>query len=278
MDTERIVEIIHHHAGEQGALISILEDVQTTYGYLPAEALRTVAERTGRPLVDVYGVATFYRAFSLKPRGKHLCTVCMGTACHVRGAPTVLEEFEAQLGIRAGETTPDKELTLETVNCLGACALGPVVVADGRYRSGVRTSNVTRIIEDARFGLDKEDIASDRRIFPIAVACSRCNADLMEPAHPIDGAPSIHLTLWWARRYGWLRLSSLYGRHTSACELDVPTGAVVELFCPRCHADLKATSVCPDCQAPMSTLVVRPAGVLRVCPRRGCPGHMLDLS
>src|SRR5690606_22695369 len=104
---------------------------------LPEQALREVADATGRPLVDVYGVATFYRAFSLKPRGKHVCTVCLGTACHVRGAPAVVSAFEKRLAVKAGETTSDEEFTLETVACLGACALGPIVVADGHYFSNV---------------------------------------------------------------------------------------------------------------------------------------------
>lgn len=278
MDTDRILEIIDEHAGERGALISILEAVQATYGYLPAEPLRTVAERTGRSLVDIYGVATFYRAFTLRPRGKHLCTVCLGTACHVRGAPAVVEEFEKQLGLKVGETTADKDLTLETVNCLGACALGPVVVVDGRYCPSVRTSKVKRILEDARAGLDKVDVRSDRRIFAISVACSRCNHGLMEAEHLIDGSPCIRVNVSHSHRYGWLRLSSLYGSYTSECELDVPTGAIVELSCPYCHAALKAASVCPECRAPMNSLIVRPAGVLQVCSRRGCPGHLLDLS
>ena len=278
MHTDRVLEIIEQHAGERGALISILEEVQATYGYLPAHALETVADRTGRSLVDVYGVATFYRAFSLKPRGRHLCTVCLGTACHVRGAPAVVDEFKKQLGVQVGETTPDNDLTLETVNCLGACALGPVVVVDGRYRSAVSRSKVKGIVEDVRFGLDKEDVTSDRRIFPIAVGCSRCNADLMDPEHPLDGVPSIRLVVSWANRHGWLRLSSLYGSYTSECELDVPPGSVAEIFCPKCRADLKTASVCPECLAPMNTLMVRPGGVLQVCARRGCRGHLLDLS
>lgn len=278
MHTDRTLEIIEQHAGERGALISILEEVQATYGYLPAHELKTVAERTGRSLVDIYGVATFYRAFSLKPRGQHLCTVCLGTACHVRGAPAVLEEFEEQLGIRAGETTSDNELTLETVNCLGACALGPVVVVDGRYRSGVQSSRVTRIIEDVRLGLDKEDVRSDPRVFPISVACSRCNRSLMDAEHLIDGFPSVRLTVSDGRRYGRLRLSSLYGSPATECDLDIPARTVVDLLCPCCQSELRAASACPECGAPMNTLMVRPAGVLQICSRRGCPGHMLDVS
>lgn len=137
-------------AQEQGGLIAILDGIQETYGYLPEDALRAVAGKTGRSLVDVYGVATFYRSFSLQPRGEHTISVCLGTACHVRGARMIVEEFERQLGIHAGETTPDGAFTLETVNCLGACALGPIVALDGRYYSKVTTAKVARILRQAR--------------------------------------------------------------------------------------------------------------------------------
>ncbi|GAG40848.1 unnamed protein product, partial [marine sediment metagenome] len=109
MKTDEILGILDKHESDRGGLISILEDIQAKYSYLPTEALKIVADKTGRSLVDIYGVATFYKSFSLNPRGKHLCSVCVGTACHVRGAPTVAREFERQLGINAGETTPDKE-------------------------------------------------------------------------------------------------------------------------------------------------------------------------
>jgi NADH-quinone oxidoreductase subunit E len=104
-------------------------------------------------MVDIYGVARFYRSFSLKPRGKHLICACLGTACHVRGAPSVVEEFERQLNIKAGQTTADKEFTLETVNCLGACALGPIVVVDNHYFSNVDMAKVKHILEKVRVGL-----------------------------------------------------------------------------------------------------------------------------
>ncbi|MFH1010718.1 MAG: NAD(P)H-dependent oxidoreductase subunit E, partial [bacterium] len=119
MKTEEILGIVERHRKDQGSLIAMLQDIQARYNYLPAEALRIVAEQTNRSSVDIYSVATFYRAFSLEPRGKHLVSVCLGTACHVRGAPRVAEEVGKQLGIKAGETTPDKMFTMETVNCLG---------------------------------------------------------------------------------------------------------------------------------------------------------------
>src|SRR4030042_858709 len=108
-----IARIIEKRSGERGELIAILEDIQAKYSYLPEDALRTVAEKTGRSLVDIYGVATFYRWFSLKPRGTHLLTCCVGTACHVRGAPKVAEELERELGITAGDTTADGRFPLE---------------------------------------------------------------------------------------------------------------------------------------------------------------------
>ena len=153
-----------------------------------------VAEKTGRSLTDVYGVATFFRSFSLQPRGKHVCLVCLGTACHVRGGPVIAEEFTRALGVKPGETTPDRDFTLETVNCLGACALGPIVVVDGHYFSNVSPVKVKEILEQARNGLDRVDVTTDQRIFPVEVSCPRCNHSLMDADHPVDGHPSIRVT------------------------------------------------------------------------------------
>lgn len=128
-------KIFDNYRDEKGILISVLQDVNKEYNYLPAHILKYIAERLEVPLSQVYHAATFYTAFSLTPRGKHIIKVCLGTACHVRGSPRILEEFERKLGIKAGETTKDGLFTLETVNCLGACALGPVVVVDGEYQT-----------------------------------------------------------------------------------------------------------------------------------------------
>ncbi|MFO8010590.1 MAG: NAD(P)H-dependent oxidoreductase subunit E [Dehalococcoidia bacterium] len=128
-----VKEIIESYGAQRDSLISMLQDIQTEYNYLPQEALETVSGELELPMIQVYSVATFFRAFSLEPRGEHSVCVCMGTACHVRGAPRVLEEIERQIGVKSGETTEDMKYTLETVNCLGACALGPVVVVDGQY-------------------------------------------------------------------------------------------------------------------------------------------------
>lgn len=134
IDESKLDSIIKNYNNEQGSLISILQDIQAEYQYLPREALDHVSKSLKIPRVQVFGVATFFKAFSLKPKGKQLIHVCMGTACHVRGSKMVLEELERKLGIKAGDTTQDNEYTLETVNCVGACALGPVVVKNEEYR------------------------------------------------------------------------------------------------------------------------------------------------
>ncbi len=278
MSPETVVDIVEKQSGGWDGLISILQEVQARYGYLPPEVLRTVAARTGHSLVDVYGVATFYRSFSLKPRGNHICSVCLGTACHVRGGPAIAEEFERELGIGAGETTADREFTLETVNCLGACALGPIVVVDGHYFSNVNPVKVRRIVEQARAGMEKVELEGDQRIFPVEVSCPRCNHSLMDPDHPIDGHPSIRVTLSFGREHGWLRLSCLYGSYTVESEYVIPQDTLVNFFCPHCHAELNGASSCPECGARMVPLIVRRGGVVQICSRRGCKGHMLDLS
>jgi len=137
-----INDIINKEASGDGSLIAALEEIQERYRYLPPEALILASERLGVPLSQAYSVATFYNAFSLKPKGKHSLHVCMGTACHVRGSPQVLDRLESKLGIKSGETTRDHLFTLETVNCLGACALGPIIVTNGEY-SGQMTVQKT---------------------------------------------------------------------------------------------------------------------------------------
>lgn len=135
--------------GKNGSLINVLEEIQDEYRYLPREALVLVSDRMGVPLSQVYSVATFYHAFSLEPSGEHSICVCTGTACHVRGAVQVLNRLESKLGIEAGETTRDRMFTLETGNCLGACALGPVVVVDGEYEGNLTTKKVDKLLKRA---------------------------------------------------------------------------------------------------------------------------------
>src|SRR5665647_3121075 len=121
-------QIVKKHGGDKSALIAVLQDIQEALNYLPKEALKTAAKAMNIPVSRVYEVATFYTAFSLKPRGENIVKICMGTACHVRGAAAIQDKLERTLGIKPGETTADKKFSLETVNCVGACALGPVVV------------------------------------------------------------------------------------------------------------------------------------------------------
>jgi NADH-quinone oxidoreductase subunit E len=278
MDNDYIGELVEKYGCERGGLIAILEAVQSKLGYLPKDALEAVAKKTGRSMVDIYGVATFFRAFSLEPRGRHLVSVCLGTACHVRGAPRVLSEFEKHLGIRAGRTTGDREFTLETVNCLGACALGPIVVVDGHYFSTVSTLKIKDILDKTLAGLDKVEIKTDKRIFPVEVSCARCNHSLMDPKHLIDDYPSIRVTVSFDEKHGWLCLSSLYGSYNVASEYEIPMDVVVNFFCPHCHAELLGAGTCGECGAPMVPMIVRGGGVVQICSRRGCKGHLLDIG
>lgn len=271
-----IPNLVEHILSKNNKLIAILEDVQKYYNYLPEESLREISGRMKIPLRDVYGVATFYKSFSLKPRGKHLISVCLGTACHVRGAPAVASEFEKQLAIKAGETTPDKEFSLETVNCLGACALGPIIVVDGEYFSSVNAKMVKNIIKKTREGISKIDINQDYRIFPVEVSCPRCNHTLMRPDHIIDNYPCIQMTVSFDRNHGWVRLSSLYGSFKFKSEHDIPINTKVNIFCPHCHAELLGGYDCPECRTEMVTMIVRGGGTIRICPQRGCKGHILD--
>jgi NADH-quinone oxidoreductase subunit E len=273
-DTSRILE---KHTEDKGRLIAVLEEIQAEYGYLTEESLRIVSNEIGRPLVDVYNVATFYRSFSLKPRGKHLICACLGTACHVRGAPRIVEEIERQLGIKSGHTTADMEFTLDTVNCLGACALGPVVVVDDHYFSKVRKSKVSQLLDYAKNGHSKLQIEKDKRIFPIDVNCSYCNHNLKDETFSIDGHPSIRITISSNHKQGWLRLSCLYGSYNFACEFDVPTDSVVSFICPHCNVEFHSTLDCSICAAPMVPMLVDGGGIVQICSRRGCKNHLLDL-
>lgn len=136
-----------HAAAEPVSLIALLSEIQDRSHYLPPHSLVLLGEILDIPLSQIYSVATFYNAFSLKPRGAHSIRVCMGTACHVRGAPRILNRIESQLGIAAGETTQDRNVTLETVNCLGACALGPITVVDGLYSGQMSIAKADRLLK-----------------------------------------------------------------------------------------------------------------------------------
>ncbi|NIM94439.1 MAG: NAD(P)H-dependent oxidoreductase subunit E [Anaerolineales bacterium] len=136
--------------GERAPLLYVLEEIQKQYRYLPQDAMLLVSTWFGIPLSQIYSVATFYNAFTLVPQGKHTVQVCTGTACHVRGSLLILYQLTTKLGIQAGETTPDQEFTLETVNCLGCCALGPVSVLDGETTGGSPLKKVDRLMKSTK--------------------------------------------------------------------------------------------------------------------------------
>ncbi|MHC4398344.1 MAG: NADH-quinone oxidoreductase subunit NuoE [Planctomycetota bacterium] len=142
--------IFDRYPREPRCLVEVLQDVQQAEGYLSREAMCAVSDRLRVPPIEVYRVANFYKAFSLRPRGRHVVTTCTGTACHVRGATRLLDEVAGQLGIRPGDTTEDGLFTIESVNCLGACALGPVVVIDGAYHHHVTPGKLRRLLQKIR--------------------------------------------------------------------------------------------------------------------------------
>jgi NADH-quinone oxidoreductase subunit E len=156
LSISEINTIINEEARGEGSLITALEEIQERYRYLPPEALILASECLGVPLSQTYAVATFYNAFSLKPKGKHCLNICMGTACHVRGSPQILDRLETKLNIQSGETTHDHLFTLETVNCLGACALGPIVLTNGEYSGQMTVQKVDRLLKNI---LSSEDRA-----------------------------------------------------------------------------------------------------------------------
>lgn len=137
----------NHPQGEASALVNVLHDIQGEFRYLPEEALRLAAEHLQVSAARIFGVASFFEGFHLKPRGEHICTVCMGTACHVRGAPRLIEQAERDLDISSGQTTKDMQFTLEEVNCVGACALGPLVIMDGEYNGNMTPHRLTKLVD-----------------------------------------------------------------------------------------------------------------------------------
>ncbi len=144
-DINRVDSVLNEVSGQRGVLISVLQRVQEQIGYLPEDAMKIIAERLTMSLTTVYGVASFYKHFHFKPRGKNIVKVCTGTACHVRGAKAVLAEMESKLGIKEGETTKDLSVTLETVGCVGCCALAPVATVNDQDLYGELTP---RMVDD----------------------------------------------------------------------------------------------------------------------------------
>ena len=147
MDMTRIDQIIDEHGAEPSSLIQVLLQIQSQESWLPGDALRHIGTRLGVPLSRIQHIATFYKAFSLVPKGRHQVNICMGTACHVRGATRVLDSASEVTGIGAGETDLELKFSLETVNCLGCCALGPVMEIDGKTHGKLTSTETTKVLE-----------------------------------------------------------------------------------------------------------------------------------
>jgi len=148
-DTGRVAAILARYPRrDPGDLVNILHDLQAALRYLPESALQETASYLGLSPAHVYGVTTFYHGFHTEPRGEHTCTVCMGTACHVRGAPRLLEQLERDTGVTAGGTTPDLSLTVEEVSCVGACALGPLILIDDEYHGHMTGERLSRLVDE----------------------------------------------------------------------------------------------------------------------------------
>jgi NADP-reducing hydrogenase subunit HndA len=147
MNINQVDLIVDKYQEKRTALISILHEVQDRYKYLPDEALKMVASRLRMDINEIYGVATFYKSFTLTPQGKHSITLCLGTACHVRGGPKILKELKGLLHIEPGQTTLDKQFSLNVVNCLGVCAIGPVIMVDRKFYGEMNPIRAKKIIE-----------------------------------------------------------------------------------------------------------------------------------
>jgi NADH-quinone oxidoreductase subunit E len=159
-DRQAMEELINSYPPERRFILAIMQDLQKHFNYLPKEALEMTAEHVKAPMTVIFSMATFYKAFSLVPKGRVVLKVCDGTACHIKGSNVMIDEIYKVLGIKPGETTPDGEFSLETVNCLGACALAPVLVANGRVHPKVTPAALRDIIEEYR-GQDDESKTSE---------------------------------------------------------------------------------------------------------------------
>jgi NADH-quinone oxidoreductase subunit E len=148
MTHSEVDTIVERYGGKESAILGILQDIQSKEKYLPKEALEYVSEKMHIPLAQVFRIATFYNALSLKPRGRHKIDVCLGTACHVRGGGKIVEKLERDLGISVGDTTKDNRFTLESVRCLGCCSLGPVAVIDGDVYGRLAQEKVPNLLKE----------------------------------------------------------------------------------------------------------------------------------
>ncbi len=152
IDEKKLDSVVSKYNSDRSLVLSMFQDIQREYRYLPKEAIKYICQRLNIPVVKGYELATFYKSLSLTPRGKHTIHVCMGTACHLKGAPGVLEAFERELRVKRGETTEDMLFTLESVNCLGACALAPLVRVDEKDYGKVNKKKKKNIIEEYKRG------------------------------------------------------------------------------------------------------------------------------
>ena len=148
IDLRRVDEIVDSYGGEEGALIQLLLDLQSEFYWIPREVIARISTRMRIPQSQIYRIASFYKAMNLDPVGRHIIQVCLGTACQVRGAPKILDRVEEQLKIKEGATTSDMRFSLRRVNCLGCCAMGPVVVVDGNYHGKITPAMVEEILEN----------------------------------------------------------------------------------------------------------------------------------
>ena len=146
MENELIEKIVDRYSGEAGMLIPMMQDLQAEHGYLPADELRSLSTKLDVPLTRIYGVATFYASFRLAPKGQHEVTLCMGTVCFLKGAGKISEAICSEYGIEPGGTTKDRLFTLQAVNCVGACALAPVMIVDGKYYDGMTSEAALEIL------------------------------------------------------------------------------------------------------------------------------------
>jgi len=152
MNLDKVIEIVDRYNADKTSSLAMLQDIQAAYNYLPRPALEEVARRLSVPISDIYRLATFFRAFSLHPKGEYVVKVCLGTACHVRGGAAILDTLERTLMIKAGSTTSDNKFTLEAVRCVGACALGPIVLVNEEPHGGMTKDGAIRLVERIRSG------------------------------------------------------------------------------------------------------------------------------
>lgn len=148
IDFEESIELLKKYPAEKRFTLAILQDVQNKYGFIPRETMNYIAEYLSLPISDIYSMATFYKALSLKPKGRHVIKVCNGTACHIRGSNLLIDELTEVLNIKPGETTDDGLFSVEIVNCLGACALAPVMVVDGKYYGAMTKDKIITILDE----------------------------------------------------------------------------------------------------------------------------------